>query len=175
MAEIYLRSIQTDDFKVAIIRPPLVYGPGVKGNMTRFLKLAEKNIPLPFGGRTNQRRMVFLDNLVELINRVIDTGAAGTFVAGDLNPISTGELMGLIRGFMNKKEGLITIPSLGKKLLKTMSPKLFNRVFGSFVISNQKTNQVLGFAPPFSRIWDKANGGVVAGLKKERNLPVAFK
>ena len=149
-AENYLKSIQTPEFKVAIVRPPLVYGPGVKGNMIRLLRLAEKNMPLPFGGVKNERSMVFIDNLVELINRVIDTKATGTFVAGDAQPISTAELMTFIRSFMNKRRGMVSIPSLGQKLLKALRPKLFNRLFGSFVIHNQKTNERLGFQPPYS-------------------------
>ena len=150
MAEEYLRSIESDQFKVAIVRPPLVYGPRVKGNMIRFLRLAEKNIPLPFGGDANQRSMVFIDNLIALINRIIEIGASGTFVAGDRQPFSTGKLMSLMRGFMKKKAGLVTVPSVGRNILKSVSPKLFNRLFGSFVIDNSKTNQVLSFTPPIT-------------------------
>ncbi len=150
MAEEYLRSIESDQFKVAIVRPPLVYGPRVKGNMIRFLRLAEKNIPLPFGGDANQRSMVFIDNLVALINRIIETGASGTFVAGDRQPLSTGKLMSLIRGSMKKRAGLVTVPSVGRNILKSVSPKLFNRLFGSFVIDNSNTNKVLAFTPPVS-------------------------
>ncbi len=149
-AENYLRSIQSPEFKIAIVRPPLVYGPGVKGNMIRFLKLAEKNVPLPFGGVQNERSMVFIDNLVELINKIIDMEATGIFVAGDAEPISTTELMTFIRSSMNKRRGLVSIPAMGQKLLKALTPKLFNRLFGSFVIHNQKTNERLRFHPPYS-------------------------
>jgi len=149
-AENFLKSIQDEQFKVAIIRPPLVYGPGVKGNMIRLLKLAEKNTLLPFGGVSNKRSMVFLDNLVELINRAIETRAMGIFVAGDEKPVSTGELLSLIRGFMGKKAGIVTIPSPGRKLLRILRPGLYKRLFGSFVIDHHKTDELLGFTPPYS-------------------------
>src|ERR1700674_4978017 len=61
-AEEYLKSLQSERFRIAIIRPPLVYGPGVKGNMIRILRLADKNIPLPFAKAGNERSMVFVDN-----------------------------------------------------------------------------------------------------------------
>ena len=126
LAEQYLQSIESPGFKVAIVRPPLVYGPGVKGNLIRFLRLAEKDMPLPFAGVDNRRTMVYLDNLVELINTIIEKQATGIFVAGDLQPLSTAELMTLMRGFMGKKPGLVGISSVGRKLLKTLRPKLFN-------------------------------------------------
>ena len=175
-AESYLKSIQTDNFKVAIIRPPLIYGPGVKGNMLRLLKLAEKNLPLPFGGTANQRSMVFLDNLVELINRIIEIGASGTFVAGDLHTISTGELMHLIRSSMNKKDGLITISPFTRILLKIFRPSLFNRLYGSFVIDNSKTNLALDFIPPYPTeygIKQMVDWYIVH--KKEGNPPMVIK
>jgi nucleoside-diphosphate-sugar epimerase len=149
-AEEYLRSIEDDHFRIAVIRPPLVYGPGVKGNMIRLLALAEKNVPLPFGGINNKRSMVFIDNLVELINRVADTRAKGIFIAGDAAAISTAELLGLIRSYMNNTKPLISLPALGRKLVKVVRPALFERLFGSFVIDNTKTNQGLGFSPPYS-------------------------
>ena len=149
-AENYLRSIQSDTFRVAIVRPPLVYGPHVKGNMIRFLKLAEKNIPLPFGNMDNKRSMVFIDNLVELINRIIERRASGTFVAGDREPLSTEYLMRQMRTSMGKKQKLIGIPGIVKGLLKKVRPSLYKRLFQSFVISNEATNTTLNFNPPYS-------------------------
>jgi UDP-glucose 4-epimerase len=172
-AEQYLQSIQDENFNVAIVRPPVVYGPGVKGNMIRFLNLAQKNIPLPFGGISNRRSMVFLDNLVELINRIVETGSNGIFVAGDVRALSTTELLGLIRRFMGKKEGLVSTPLIGRKLLRIIAPGLYQRLFGSFVIDNKKTNESLGFTPPYA-----AEYGVrqmvewYLAQKRNENLPL---
>jgi UDP-glucose 4-epimerase len=175
-AENYLRSVQDERFKVAVIRPPLVYGPGVKGNMIRLLKLAEKNISLPFGGVPNKRSMVYLDNLVELINKVVETRASGVFVAGDDRPVSTGELITLIRGYMGKRDGMLIIPSFGRKFLRILGPGLFKRLFSSFIIDHRKTDQTLGFTPPFS--IEYGLGQMVnwyLSQKKGRNLEVALK
>lgn len=78
-AEEMVRHLSNTRFKVAVIRPPLVYGPGVKGNMIRLLDLANRNLPLPFGNTRNARSMVFVDNLVELINVIIRRQATGIF------------------------------------------------------------------------------------------------
>jgi nucleoside-diphosphate-sugar epimerase len=175
-AEEYLRSIEDAHFRVAIIRPPLVYGPGVKGNMIRFLALADKKLPLPFGGIDNKRSMVFIDNLVELINRVAEREARGIFTAGDPEAISTGYLLGLIREYMNNRKGLISLPAFGRKLLKVVRPALFERLFGSFVVDNRKTNQVLGFSPPYSTEYGvKVMVDWYLQHKKPRNLKAAIK
>jgi nucleoside-diphosphate-sugar epimerase len=149
-AEELLRYMSTAVFKVAVIRPPLVYGPGVKGNMMRLLDLANKNYPLPFGNSRNARSMVYIDNLIELINRIIEKQAMGTFVAGDSEPVSTDRLISLMRTKMGKKEDLVSVPSLFRGLLKMVRPALHTRLFGSFVVDNSVTNKTLSFTPPFT-------------------------
>ena len=71
-AEQFLQTIQDENFKVAIVRPPMVYGAGVKGNMDRLIRLCQRKYPLPFGNVGNLRTMVFVDNLIELLNTIID-------------------------------------------------------------------------------------------------------
>jgi nucleoside-diphosphate-sugar epimerase len=149
-AEQYLQSIETGLFKIAIIRPPLVYGPEVKGNMIRLLQLAAKKFPLPFGKINNARSMVFVDNLVELINTIIDKEASGVFIAGDRKPLSTDELIGLVRKSLGNKSGLISIPAGIRKLIQKIKPAFYTRLFGSFVIDNSNTNERLNFIPPYS-------------------------
>lgn len=149
-AEELLRYMSTAVFKVAVVRPPLVYGPGVKGNMLKLLQLAAKNYPLPFGNSRNKRSMVFLDNLVELINTIISQQAMGTFIAGDREPVSTDRLLSLIRKSMGKKEDLVSIPSVLRFFIKKLRPALYTRLFGSFVADNSQTNKTLNFTPPFT-------------------------
>lgn len=81
--------------EVVIIRPPLVYGPGVKGNFATLIKLVEKGFPLPLGAISNKRTLVSLDNLVDLIQVCIDHPAAANevFLAGDNSDLSTSELL----------------------------------------------------------------------------------
>ncbi len=140
----------SDKFTVSIIRPALVYGPGVKGNMISLLKLADKNIPLPFGGINNLRTMVFLDNLIALINCVIQKKAEGIFVAADAKPVSTTALVTLIRESMGKKNQFVRLPGWSTNLILKLKPALHKRLFGSFVIDNKKTCDRLYFTPPFS-------------------------
>jgi nucleoside-diphosphate-sugar epimerase len=94
--------------------------------------------------------MVYVDNLVEFINSIINTQASGTFVAGDAKPISTDELIRMMRKHLGKKEGLISMPSLFRVMIKAIKPDLYIRLFGSYVVDNTGSNQKLNFSPPFS-------------------------
>ena len=144
-----LLKMESKDFTISIIRPPLVYGPGVKGNLIRLLELTQKNIPLPFKGINNKRSMVFLDNLIALINKVTDTKTSGIFIPGDKAPFSTSDLLAMMYKGMNRKPLWFKMPKLGIMLLDKLKPKLVKRLFGSFVIDATETNQKLDFTPPF--------------------------
>ncbi len=150
LAEQYLQQLMDETFAVSIIRPPLVYGSGVKGNMLKLLQLAQKNIPLPFGNIHNKRSLVFIGNLIALIDKLITTKAAGIFIAGDAEPVSTTRLVELIRKFSHKKTNLIYIPLWMQNIIKKLRYPLYIRLFGSFVIDNSFTNQKLNFQPPYS-------------------------
>lgn len=147
-AEELLRHMSAVSFKVAVVRPPLVYGPGVKGNMIRLLQLADKNYPLPFGNIRNQRSMVYLDNLVELINTILDQQATGVFIAGDEQPVSTEALVRSIRRSLGKPENMLSLPVPLRILLQKIKPALYTRLYGSYVIDNSHTNKRLRFHPP---------------------------
>lgn len=149
-AEVYLLNLQRPGFNVAIVRPPLVYGPGVKGNMIRLLELADKKLPLPFDKSGNARTMVFVDNLVALINRVADKCATGVFVAADRAPVQTSDLIRMMRQQLNNKAPLFSIPGFLRAIMKQLRPGLYNRLFGSFVIDNSVTNKALDFEPPYA-------------------------
>ncbi len=149
-AEKYLQSIEDENFVVSIIRPPLIYGPGVKGNVLRLLVLGNKSLPLPFKNLDNRRTMVYLNNFIALINRVIDTKISGVFLAGDTEPISTEKLISEIRLNLKKKPNLFSIPSFLKYLLKLIKPEIAHRLFGSLEIDTSNTNNKLNFKPPYS-------------------------
>lgn len=150
LGEQYLQELEDENFIVSIVRPPLVYGSGVKGNMLKLMQLAQKNIPLPFGNINNKRSLVFVDNLIALINKLIETKTSGIFIAGDEAPISTTQLISLIRQALNKKPNLVYIPSFVKRIIKKIRNPLYIRLFGSLVIDNTATNERLHFIPPFS-------------------------
>lgn len=145
---------QETGMEVVIIRPPLVYGPGVKGNFASMIRLVEKGLPLPLGAIHNKRSLVALDNLVDLIITCIDHPAAAnqTFLAGDGEDLSTTELLKGVARAMGKPSRLIPVPAgvlefgaslLGKKAVA-------QRLLGSLQVDITKTCETLGWKPPLT-------------------------
>lgn len=140
--------------EIVIIRPPLVYGPGAKGNFTSMLKLVEKGLPLPLGAIRNKRSLVGIDNLVDLIIRCIDHPAAANqvFLAGDGEDLSTTELLRGVGKAMGKPARLIPVPAgllqfgatlLGKKAMA-------RRLLSSLQVDISKTCELLDWKPPYT-------------------------
>lgn len=140
--------------EVVIIRPPLVYGPGVKGNFLNLLKLCKTGLPLPFGAIHNARSMVYLENLVDLITVCIDhPNAAGkTFLASDGNDLSLTGLLGLIRKAMNQPALLIPVPSFLFKLVGKITGKtaVIDRLVGNLQVDSSDAKTLLGWQPPYT-------------------------
>ncbi len=135
---------------VSIVRPPLIYGPGVKGNMQKIMELCNSNKPLPFANINNKRSMVYVDNLIELINSIVFQKKTGVFVAGDATPLSTKTLVTEIRNALGKKRNLFSIPNFLRNLIKKIKPALYVRLFGSFYVDNTATNRKLNFVPKYT-------------------------
>lgn len=148
MAEKLILSRSDENFTVAVVRPPVIYGPGVKGNILKLLYLAQRKRPLPFRRIDNQRSVVFVDNLIEMINTIIGQRVGGIFIAGDRAPVSTEKLVSSMQLAFHGRTFLFAIPSIGRKLIEWTRPALYMRLFGSFVISNAGSNKRLGFTPP---------------------------
>ena len=140
--------------EVVIIRPPLVYGPSVKGNFANLIKLVGKGLPLPLGAIHNLRSMIALDNLVDLIITCIDHSNAANqvFLASDGQDLSTSELLQGLAQAMGKPSRLLPIPSglltlsasaLGKKTIA-------DRLLGSLQVDISKTRDLLSWTPPIS-------------------------
>jgi UDP-N-acetyl-alpha-D-quinovosamine dehydrogenase len=140
--------------EVVIIRPPLVYGRGVKGNFASMMNLVEKGIPLPLGAVHNRRSLVALDNLVDLIITCIDHPAAANqvFLAGDGDDRSTTDLLRGIAKAMGRPSRLVPLPAgvlmfgaslLGKKAVA-------QRVLGSLLVDISKNRHLLNWQPPVS-------------------------
>ena len=140
--------------EIVIIRPPLVYGPGVKGNFASIIKLVEKDIPLPLGAIHNQRSLVALDNLVDLIITCIDHPAAANqvFLAGDGQDLSTTELLQGVAKAASKSSRLIPIPSSLLMFAATLLGKkaVAQRLLGSLQVDISKARYLLGWEPPIS-------------------------
>lgn len=138
--------------EVVIVRPPLVYGPGVKANFLAMVQWLACGIPLPLGAIHNKRSLVALDNLVDLITTCLDHPAAAnqTFLAGDGHDLSTTELLQRVALALGKPARLIPVPAgvlqwsaalLGKKAM-------MQRLCGSLQVDIGKAGNVLGWTPP---------------------------
>lgn len=149
-AEIELKKLEDDIFKVAIIRTPLVYGRDVKANMFSIMKLVDNVAILPFKRVENKRSFTYSRNLVGFIDRIIEKRASGVFIAMDSEPLSTTDLVILIARYLNKKTILISFPKFLIKLGKKVFPKIFDRLYGSFEMENSQTLHTLDFTPKYS-------------------------
>lgn len=149
-AEQKLQALASDHFTVSIIRPPLVYGPGVKGNLLLFIKLALLPLPLPFKGINNNRAMVYVDNLIALIAKILERRADGIFTLTDVDQISTEMLMVELRKNLGKKSNLFYAPLLLRFPIKWLKPAMYSRLFGSFNIDCSYTLESLNYQNPVS-------------------------
>lgn len=154
-AEQGLREIATDSgMEVVIIRPVLVYGPGVRANFLNMMRWLDKGVPLPFGAIHNRRSLVALDNLVDLIVTCIRHPAAAnqTFLVSDGEDLSTTQLLRRMGQALGKPARLLPVPSVllerGAQLLGKQG--LSQRLCGSLQVDISKTRKLLGWTPPVS-------------------------
>jgi len=152
-AETELRRIaQETGMEVTIIRPPLIYGPCVKGNFSSLINWVRRGLPLPLGGVTHNRRsLVGLDNLVDLIWICVEHPKAAnqTFLISDGEDLSTTELLRKIGKALNRPARLLWAPAglialmaslLGKKVIS-------QRLLGSLQVDMCKTCELLDWKP----------------------------
>ncbi len=154
-AEIGLQEIAAKTgMAVVIIRPPLVYGPGVKANFAAMLKLAKKNLPLPLGAIHNKRSLVAVENLVDLVLTCIDHPAAvnQTFLVSDDCDVSTTGLLRLMTLAAGKKPILLPIPVSWLKAVASLAGKqsVIDRLCGNLQVDISHTKQTLGWKPPIT-------------------------
>jgi len=154
-AEIGLLDLaKTTKMEVVIIRPPLVYGPGVKANFYSMMKWLNKEIPLPFGAIHNKRNLVALDNLVDLILTCIEHPAAANqiFLVSDGEDLSTTELLSCVAKALGKKLRLLRVNQQLLELgLKFVGKKgLAQRLCGSLQVDISKAKKLLNWTPPVS-------------------------
>ena len=139
--------------EVVIIRPPLVYGPGVKGNFFRLLSLVARGLPLPLGSIHNARSMVYLDNLVDFLCTCVTspTAAGRTYFVSDGEDLSTTELIRALAAAMGRPARLLPVPAdiLGLLGRLTGQSAEIERLIGTLQV-DITLNRELGWAPPFS-------------------------
>lgn len=154
-AEQTLRRIALEsDLQVVIVRPPLVYGPGVKGNFNNLMAAIEKGSALPLAGAHNMRSQVYVGNLVSaLIACATHPAAAGqTYLVSDGENVSTAVLVKKISVALGCNNRSFYFP---EKLLRIVAAILgrtdqINRLFGSLRVSDAKLRGELGWVPPYT-------------------------
>lgn len=154
-AEQELRRISSaTGMETVIVRPPLIYGEGVKANFLSLLRLVDKGIPLPFGSVANKRSLLCLDNLVDFLLQCIKQPAAAneTFLVADDEVLSTPELIRSIALCMKKSPRLIAVPvglmKIGGSLLGKSSE--IDKLCGSLQLDARKAKMLLHWQPPRS-------------------------
>ncbi len=140
--------------EVVIVRPPLVYGPGVKANFLKMMQVLAKGIPLPLGAVHNRRSLISLDNLVSVLTVCIGHPAAGNrvFLVADGEDLSTPDLMRRVGGALGKPARLFPFPAAVLKSGAGLLGKsgAADRLLGSLQIDIKRTCRVLEWSPPNS-------------------------
>ncbi len=155
-AEQLLRQIAAETgMEVVIIRPPLVYGPGVKANFESMMRWLARGVPLPLAAVTrNRRSLVALDNLVDLIVTCLNHPAAAnqTFLVSDGEDLSTAQLLKRMGAAMGHPARLFYVPPALLKLGATVlnKPGIYQRLCGSLQLDTTKTRQLLDWTPSVS-------------------------
>jgi len=133
-AEQELKKLANENFKLCIVRSPMVYGKGCKGNFPRLIKLAK--ITRIFPAYSNRRSMIYIENLCEFFCNLIDSGTEGTFLPQNKEYVNTMELVKIIATYDNKR--IVTIKlfnSLIRLFMKRIS--VFEKLFGDLYYIEQ--------------------------------------
>jgi UDP-4-keto-D-QuiNAc 4-reductase len=151
-AEEMLRSIAADvGLELVVIRPPLIYGEGVKGNFYKLLEYVDREIPLPLANASNRRSLAGLDNVVDLIACCVEhpRAAGESFLVADDEDVSTADLIRTLAAALGRRERLFPVPvAMARGVLKIIGKEEeANRLYSSLRINATKAKQLLGWIP----------------------------
>lgn len=154
-AELGLRQLAAETgMEVVIIRPPLVYGPGVKANFAALMRVVQRGWPLPLGVVHNRRSLVALDNLVDFIVTCVSHPQAAnqTFLISDGEDISTPDLIRGIARVAGCPARLLPVPVWGLQAGATLLGRgdAMQRLCGNLQVDISKVRKLLGWTPPIS-------------------------
>jgi len=151
---VLLRVAKETSLEVVIVRPPLVYGVGVKGNFHIMINALAKNLPLPLKSINNSRSMIYVENLVDaLILCASHPEAAGqTFLLSDGENVSTPDLLRQLGDGMGHPARLFSFPVGLLKLIGNLFGKSnqLERLMGSLRVDSDKIRRELGWHPPYT-------------------------
>ena len=154
-AELALSEISAETgMSVVVIRPPLVYGPGVKANFRALMRAVAQGLPLPFGAVDNRRSLVALDNLVDFIIRCAEHPDAvnETFLVSDGEDLSTADLIRRLARAMGRRARLVPVPPSVLMALATIVRRqdAAQRLLGSLQVDISKARRMLAWTPPIT-------------------------
>jgi nucleoside-diphosphate-sugar epimerase len=140
-----------DGLELVVLRPPLVYGPGIGGNFAALIRLAASGLPLPFAGVDNRRSLIFIDNLVDLAHAAcfVPAAAGGMWLARDERDLSTPQLLRALAAGLGRRARLYRLPEAAFAVLRALPAigPLAARLTLSFAADDGATRQVLGWQP----------------------------
>lgn len=149
-----LKIAQETGMEVVIIRPPLIYGPGVKANFASMLKVVKRGIPLPVGAINNKRSFIYIENLVSFILHCIHHPLAANqiFLVSDGQDLSTTELLQACAKALGMKARLLLVPQKLFEFSALLIGKqnVAQRLCGNLQVDISKARQLLGWGPPYS-------------------------
>lgn len=144
----------TTGLEVVIVRPPLVYGAGVKGNFAQMIKVLAKRIPLPFASVQNLRSLIYVENLVDalILCATHPNGAGNTYLVSDGEDVSTSDLLCKLAEAMEQSARLFSCPPALLKLAGRLigRPDQIDRLLSSLQVNSSKIRRELGWQPPFT-------------------------
>jgi len=154
-AEQALREVaQKTGLEFVVLRPPLVYGPGVKGNFLRLMNLVARGVPLPLGAVDNRRSFIYIGNLAGAIVRALEApqAAGRTYLVSDGEDVSTPDLVRALARALGVKPRLLSLPLAALILAATLTGKRgeFTRLAGSLRVDSSRIRRELDWRPPFT-------------------------
>ncbi len=146
--------ISTSDMKLVVLRPPLVYGPGVGANFLKLMELVMAGIPLPLGSVKNARSLIYVGNLADAIHTclVCDIEKFNTFLVSDKDHISTSNLVKLLAKSLECPARAIPCPEILLRGIGTVTGrrKQVERLIGSLTVDSRQIQEKLNWSPPYS-------------------------
>lgn len=146
-AEEILRALEDESFKVAVIRPPMVYGEGVKGNMLSLIKLIDKVSILPFNYDENRRTIVGIENLLYMTYLIINKKADGIYLGSDGKSVSIKDIVETISIGLMKKRTLVRFPNLVFSFMYKIKEGIMIRLLGTLAFNQKDDYRNIGYSP----------------------------
>ena len=146
--------VRDSAMEIVVLRPPLVYGPGVKGNFRSLLRLVDRGMPLPLGAIQNRRSLLYVGNLVDAIDLCLShpAPAGRTYLVRDGEDLSTPELVRRVASALGSRAPLLPVPGIALSLAAGCLGRKAEaeRLLGSLAVDDTGIRRDLGWRPPFT-------------------------